>query len=272
MAARSMGAKEEAMSKALGFSLIAHGLIVALFTVKAFLMPEEALDYQSAIRVDIVGLPEKYDPNKVLPPEPTSKVEEKQKEQTKEEAPPPKKIEDVKEPVKNQPVPVAKPTKNADADAINLNKTKAKQADALKKLKAMSALEEIANEVGKGEKKKNQESSSKLIRGNVIASGSDLTGLSKLQHDSYIGVIDRHVKKFWAIPQWLANKNLKAQARIKIDDEGNIIEKTIAKSSGNSSYDDAVLETIEEASPFPKPPDKFARLVNIEGILLGFPE
>jgi colicin import membrane protein len=57
-----------------------------------------------------------------------------------------------------------------------------------------------------------------------------------------------------------------------IDSRGNILGRKIVKSSGNPSYDDEVLATIDRSAPFPAPPEKFVAIVSVEGILIGFPE
>lgn len=263
MAIKAIKHYEEPMSNAVILSIAAHLLVLSFFIVKAVFLPDESLDYESAIRVDIVGLPEKYDPDKKIAPLPPP--EPPKPEQAKEE-----KAKPAPEPVVEKEKPTLK--KEVEPDTVNLNQTKAKQAEALKKLKAMAALEKIEQEIGEGDDKKNKKQQSQPIRGNIISHGSQLSGINKLQHENYISTIDSHVKQYWRIPQWLAKKNLRAQARIKIDDNGNVIEKVLVKSSGNSSYDDAVLETISNATPFPKPPVKFVSLVGGEGILLGFPE
>lgn len=260
MAIKAVKLYDEPLNKAVITSVAAHLLVVAFFVVKAVFLPDESLDYESAIRVDIVGLPEKYDPNKKIEPAPPK--EEPKAEPVKEEK------------AKPQPAPKPKPVieKAPEPDTINLNRTKSKQAEALKKLKALEALEQIEKEVGDGESKKNKKQIYQQLKGNVISQGSQLSGLNKLQHENYISTIDTHVKQYWKIPQWLAKKSLRAQARIKIDESGNVIEKVLLRSSGNGSYDDAVMETISNASPFPKPPAKFVSLVGGEGILLGFPD
>ncbi len=141
----------------------------------------------------------------------------------------------------------------------------------------MAALEKIKEDVS--EEKKAKESAAgkandgaQKIKGNVLSPGTSLTGLTKLQHDTYASDLDRHIKDHWSLPEWLAKRDFKAQARVLIDSRGNILERKIVKSSGNPSYDEEVLATIDRSAPFPAPPEKFLAIVSVEGILIGFPE
>ncbi|MNL32071.1 hypothetical protein D3C87_1538990 [compost metagenome] len=225
----------------------------------------------------MVGLPDKVDP-KTLPapseakenpkPAPTPKAEpvvEKPAEKA-----PPNKVEAVK-----PELPKHQPKKD---DGLNLEKNKANQQSAIEKLKAMAALEKIKDEVAEEKKKTpppgtgKDNSGATKIKGNMVSPGTSLTGLTKLQHETYGADLDRHIKQHWALPEWLAKRDLKAQARVFIDTRGNILGRKIVKSSGNPSYDEEVLATIDRAAPFPAPPEKFQALVSVDGILIGFPE
>jgi colicin import membrane protein len=161
-------------------------------------------------------------------------------------------------------------------EAVNLEKNKSKQQSAIEKLKAMAALDKIKQDV-EAEKKKEiakgkADDGGPKVKGNVLSPGTALTGLSKLQHDNYAADLDQHIKQHWALPEWLAKRDLKAQARVQIDSRGNILGRKIVKSSGNPSYDEEVLATIDRSAPFPAPPEKFLAIVSVDGILIGFPE
>lgn len=255
--------QEESINKALGVSLVFHAVLFLVFAIKAIFFAPEKIDFSAAVRVDIVALPDKVDTT-VAPPAP--------------KAPEAKKTEEAKPEPK--PSPVAKVEKPApqvkkEPDTINLNKQqKSKEKAALDKLKAMAALDKIQEDVANEQKKESdaKKTTAAKIKGNVLSAGSALTGLSKLQHDSYIGDLDSHVKQHWALPEWLAKKDYKAQVRVRIDENGNIISRQITKSSGNPSYDAEVLATVDKSAPFPRPPEKFSAIVRIDGILIGFPE
>ncbi len=245
-------------------SLLFHILIVSFFSIKAIFFSGVPIDYQAAIKVDLVALPDKTDPNlakdieNIMPETKVEKLENKSETIQK--------IEITKNQVK-MPEKALK-SKVKEPDAINLDKTKSKQEAALAKLKAMSALEEIEKQVSEENTKK----MIKQIKGNQLSSGSELTGLSKIQHDSYISDVERHIRKNWQLPEWLANKNLKAQVRVLFDSQGQIIAKEITKSSGHPSFDEVVLLTIQNSNPVPTPPEKFVKIMSVEGILFGFPE
>ncbi|MGZ3798371.1 MAG: energy transducer TonB, partial [Pseudobdellovibrionaceae bacterium] len=188
-----------------------------------------------------------------------------------------------------EPIPVAKnpppevksekhpPAVKKDNEAINLNKEKKTQKEALEKLKALAAIEELKKEAEKESPKKmaglgESKSQHTTIKGNILSPGTALTGLNKLQHDSYLASLDQQIKQNWFLPQWLSKKPFRAQVRLKIDEKGHILSREITLSSGNSSYDELALETIDKSAPFAPPPEKFVSIVAVNGLLIGFPE
>lgn len=257
--------KDDDLAKGLKVSLGLHLALVAFFTVRTVFFEPEKIDYAAAVRVDIVGLPDKIQEQQ-LPP----KVEEAAK------------VEPKPEPAQKSPpqeVKVEKPLKvpKKDTEAINLNKEKNKQKEALEKLKALAAIEEMKKEVEKENKKMAglgapNNSAATKIKGNVLSPGTALTGLSKLQHDSYLSSLDQQIKQHWYLPEWLAKKPLRTQIRLKLDERGSILSREIVLSSGNSSYDELALETIDKSAPFAPPPEKFVSIVSVNGLLIGFPE
>ncbi len=255
------------IKKGLMVSLGVHIAILIFFTVKTLFFAPDSIDFQAAVRVDLVGLPDKV---QTLPTEEPTQDSAKPDPNTTPE--PNKSVEKPAEKKSEPAKPL--PTKK-EPEAVNINKQKSKEKAALDKLKAMAAMDKIKDELAK-EKKESASGKAKTgaakIKGNVISPGTSLTGLSKLQHDTYIGDLDTHIKKNWSLPEWLAKKDYKAQVRVKIDDRGNIISRQIVKSSGNSSYDSEVLSTVDRSAPFPAPPEKFSALVEVDGILIGFPE
>ncbi|MGZ3774165.1 MAG: TonB family protein [Pseudobdellovibrionaceae bacterium] len=266
---------DEQISRGIAVSIAIHAFLISFFALKAVFYNSEPIDFSQAVRVDIVGLPEKIDANKLLPPTPE---EAKPELPSKEKPQPPtaQKAEPVKvEPKKPEPKVIVKtPTKKVE-DGINLEKVKSKQQTAIDKLKSLAAIEKIKDEVVHEKKASaagKANNGGPKVKGNILSAGTALTGLSKLQHDSYASDLDHHIKQNWALPEWLAKRNLKAQARVFIDSRGNIIDRKIIKSSGNPSYDEEVLATIDRSSPFPSPPEKFVSIVSVDGILIGFPE
>ncbi len=123
----------------------------------------------------------------------------------------------------------------------------------------------------------NQEASLKQLRqmvfkGNKIIAGSSLTGIEKLEVEEYVDRVEAHVKSFWALPQWLAKKKLRAKALVKWDSRGMPTTIQIVESSGDDEFDEVVMSTLQKAIPFPPPPEKFILIVRQQGVLFGFPE
>lgn len=256
---------DENLLKGLKVSLGFHVVVFAIFTIKAAFFAPQQIDYSAAIRVDMVALPDKIAPDQLPPP----KVEESKPEAKPEPAPKPQ----------QKPVVVEKPVKapKKDTEAINLEKEKNKQKEALDKLKAMSAIEEMKREAEKEKDKKmagvgDTKAQPTKIKGNILSPGTALTGLNRLQHDSYLAGLDQQIKQHWYLPEWLAKKPFRAQVRLKIDEKGRVLSREIVLSSGNSSYDELALETIDKSAPFAPPPEKFVSIVAVNGLLIGFPE
>lgn len=272
--------KQEEFKKSLNLSFGIHALILSFFILKLVFFSEPKIDLSQAIRVDMVGLPDKIKPGE-LPP----KIENILKEQaTPAEA---EKKEDSKKP---EPAPKTEKTKElpakepkADPNTINLDKTKAKQKSALDKLKSISsvdkksALDKIRNQVReetyeKAKAESLQRQQQALIKGRVISAGTSLTGIDRLQSDSYLAQLDARIKANWSLPQWLMNRPYKTRVLVKFSKDGRIISQNIILSSGNPSYDEYCLQAIKEAEPFPPVPEKFTEKYSADGIVVGFPD
>lgn len=255
------------------FSFAAHALLAVFLILKTVFFDADVPDYQAAIRVDMVALPDK-NPVASSPPADDTK---------KEKAP------QLPKPIPNEPAK-ALPEKKSEINdtAIKLSEkkkqdeekqkkeTEKKRKEALDRIKKMSALESIKSSVESERIEKlvgQSESKQKTVyKGNILNAGTELTGINKIQHENYVALLDRQIKENWTLPQWLANKAFKAQALLKIDENGNIVYNQIYKSSGNASYDDVVKETIQKSGPFPKPPEKFSAILSERGVVIGFPE
>jgi len=240
--------------------------------IQVVFYPSEALDLSQAIRVDMIDLPDKLTSQPI--PEDTSKLPEKKvAEPTPEpEEKKPEPVPEVKpEPkvVKEEPKPKLPEKKEKPADdAININKVKSKQKDALNKLKAAAAIEKLKEE----ESKKAEARPKQVFKGRALSAGTAITGLDKLQSDSYLSQLDARIKSHWALPQWLIGKPLRARVHIKFDEAGTIIYKKISQSSGNQTYDEYCLLAIDKATPLPKVPEKFSTVYKVDGVVIGFPD
>jgi outer membrane biosynthesis protein TonB len=260
--------RADEFKKSLGFSLGLHVFVLLIFFIKFAFFSKPIIDVSQAISVSI-GDVIMQDTNKLPPKIQDSQQLEPAKEPVTEEAPQ-EKVQKINE--------IAKAPDKPKPDEINLNKTKAKQKDALSKLKKISALDKIKQEFKADSisKIKNQERKAAASNGprkqHIIAAGSALGGLDKLQANSYLQEVDRNIKENWSLPQWLINKPLKAQALVKFNIQGQILSSMIISSSGNASYDQYCLQAIAKSAPFPTVPDKLSEKFSVDGIVVGFPE
>lgn len=222
--------------KDLVLSIALHMLVVAFFTVKAVFFPTDPIIVQSAIKVDLVGMPEK----KVGSPKAKAK-----------------RVEAPKVNVETNK-PKAKVTKKPKVDTNAQN-------SAIARLKALEKLK-------KQQKAVEKEGTSNQVKGNIISPGTKLEGLDKLHHADYLNDVKSHAQQYWELPEWLAKQDLKARVRVYLDDRGYVIKKNLSVSSGNQMFDSKALEAVEKASPFPEPPTKFRAILSVQGMVLGFPE
>jgi colicin import membrane protein len=238
-------------SRNLMISGFGHIAVVLIIFFRAVTMPNEHLELRNAIRVDMVGLPQKMEalPEKVAEkPAPAPAVKEM-----------PKKVQ--VEPVKPKAPEV--PVKKKEVDHAKNEKR------AMEKLKAMEALEKISQEVGR---EKTAKPKATVVAGNKLAAGNSLTGLEKIEYDQYFDELEKKIHGAWSIPQWLADIDLKAQVLVLIDDKGDVLRKTFKKSSGNEIFDAKVLEAIDASSPLPPPPARLRGLLSTSGIVFNFPQ
>ena len=243
-------------------SFAVHAIIVSIFVLQVVFLSQSPIDISQAIRVDMVGLPDKLKPNEM-----PAKVEQILKEKAVLEE---KFIEPTKPAEEKKLLP--KKEIKTDSDSINLKKTKQKQKLAVEKLKAQSAIEKMRQETLDEERLKKKTAAAVPIKGRVISAGSALSGLDRLQNDNYLLTLDAHIKQYWVLPQWLRNKPYKARVLVKFDGGGRILSSQIVQSSGQSAYDEYCLQAIEQASPFPKFSEKFSEKYSKDGVVFGFPE
>lgn len=250
--------------KGLLISAGAHVVIVILLTIQVVFFKPEMIDISQAVRVDMVDLPDKLS-DKQLP----EKVQDILKQKEPVPVQPEPEAEEPKE-EKKVPPPKELPTKTEkeiDTTAVNIKKVQQKQKSAFDKLKKLSAIEKIKEELKNADDKK-----SAPIKGRVLSAGTKIAGLDKLQSDEYLTQLDAQIKAHWAIPQWMIGKPFKATVWIKLDPAGNVIFKQISKSSGNPTYDEYCLAAVEKASPFPRVPDKFTEVYKSDGVSFAFPD
>ena len=156
------------MKAGLIFSIIGHIFIIAILGYRFNFRKTPKIDLSSAVRVDMVALPDKKNDFK-LP--------------TKNQDPPALKPapETVKD-IKKESLPVKDKKAEQNEKEISLKKAKQKQQDAFKKLQKMSALEKIKEDLAKEKAK----SSSPPIKGEVISAGTRPSGIAKMEYDIFV--------------------------------------------------------------------------------------
>jgi colicin import membrane protein len=195
--------------------------------------------------VDLIDLPDKQD---LSVPEP---------EVAAADSKPPTTSPPVKEPEPEKAV-VLKPNKKPEPEKPK-KPEKNKELDAFKKLEQLNAIEKL--KTGKS-----------TFKGNVISPGTQLTGVVRLQAESYYADVDRHIRAQWFLPQYLRNKGLSAVVIVKFRFNGQVASIEIKERSGNSTFDDLVLATINRATPVPMPPENLKLKVLHDGFKLRFSE
>lgn len=239
--------------RALMISLSVHCALAALLFLRAVFVPDAPIEIQNAIRVDVVGLPQKVqNPEEPLPP-------------AKEEAAPlaTEKTEPVKPQVEVKPEAPKVPSPNAKKTELAKSQKKA-----LEELKRRAALDSIKDQLTKGKSPE----AGKQVAGNKVSAGNSLTGLDRLDYDRYFDEIRQKMRTNFSIPQWLADAGYKTQIQVLVDDRGYIIKKIIVKSSGNDVFDAKAIEAVEASVPLPAPPQRLHGVLSTSGIIFNFPE
>lgn len=252
------------LRKGLIISAAAHACVVFLLTIQIFFFEPTIIDVSQAVRVDMVDLPDKLS-DQQLPEKIQEILRQKETPPINPEPEEEDKKTDIPEPKKELPVKNVKALE--DQTAVNIKKVQQKQKNALQKLKKLSAIEKIKEDL-----KNSNEKKSLPIKGRVLSAGSKIAGLDKLQSDEYLTLLDSQIKTHWSIPQWMIGKPFKATVWVKLDPNGKVIMKQISKSSGNPTYDEYCLSAVEKASPFPPVPDKFTEVYKADGVSFAFPD
>lgn len=245
----------DSLSRNIAISVGGHIAAALVIFFQAVLMPGEPLDLRNAIRVDVVGLPEKMKPeDKILHPPPKEEAKpEPKKLPPKEAAPEPK--------MKAPEMPSTTKAKKVD--------TAKAQKEALNKLKAQSALDDIKKALAQDKEKQEKTT---LVKGNKPIEGTDLEGLPQIEFNRYLKDIEGIIRGRWSIPEWMADAKLRAAVLVMIDERGFVVKKVFRRSSGNVVFDNSVIAAIEASSPLPPPPKRLQGLLGSNGIIFNFPE
>ncbi|MFH2011178.1 MAG: energy transducer TonB [Pseudomonadota bacterium] len=131
-------------------------------------------------------------------------------------------------------------------DAINRIKSENKESD--------DKIEEAINRIKK-ESSEQGNSTAKTYaphgEGGVIVSG-----IADLRYKIYYTIIWGRIKEGWILPESLIKnkKDLEAIVSFKILRNGEIMDISFEKSSGNSYFDKSALRAVEKANPLPSLP------------------
>jgi outer membrane biosynthesis protein TonB len=100
---------------------------------------------------------------------------------------------------------------------------------------------------------------------------ADMPSGSATAGESYYALLASRIHPFYTLPSLLKDLSLKAQVKVRLDQAGEVLETVLVSFSGNPSFDDAVLTTIKDASPWLCPPPAHLRdAVQKQGVILEF--
>jgi TonB family protein len=222
-----------------GISIALHIAAVVVFVVVANRAPPQMDLDQAIIKTKLVKLGKKRD-EKLLP-----RIDAKK-------APP--------------PPPKAAAIANAPADKKSPKVTDRDSAmkEALSKVKSPEpdpdSLTDLINKRLGTPSDEGHEQGSKF--------GDAITGRLKAQ---YSDLLAAKIQNGYEVPSTLSDQeriSLRAVLLVQIGSEGELITAKVVKSSGNATYDNAVLRSAKQSAPFQPPPltlrDFFAKGVQIE--------
>ena len=102
----------------------------------------------------------------------------------------------------------------------------------------------------------------------------DVNGDSATQEgERYWGLLNAQVHKYYDVSQTIPESeriHLKAVVLIRIGSSGALLSETLARSSKNNLFDQAVVLAIKKAAPFSPPPDNLRAALESSGVALEF--
>ena len=202
-----------------GFHVGLFVLLISSSSLWSVFQKDKKVFTSSAIRVDMVGLPE-------LPSKKTKKNK-----------------------ALILPKKTKKQSKNPDKKSKALTK---KEVTKSQDKQNSSSQTESKNNLSSDLKKK-------INKGNKLTEGADngkkdLSVQEISEINKYATLIDLQIRSQWNLPKYLTDRDLTAKIEIKINARGDITSKQLLKSSGNDLFDSRVLKAMENAAPYPPPP------------------
>ena len=254
--------------KGLFISFGIHILVIIFMTLQVIFFAPKMIDISQAVRVDMVNLSDKDMKNEL--PEKEQEILKEKTRPAEKPKPEPKPEDQIVKHDKQKELPQKKVIE-PDHAAVNLDKAKLKQKNAVDKLKKLSALEKIKQDVKSSDESKENKKTIP-IKARILSAGTKIAGLDKLQSDEYLSLLDAQIKANWSMPEWMIGKPFKASVWVKLDPTGQVIFKKISRPSGNPTFDEYCLAAIEKASPFPRVPEKFGEVYKTDGVSFAFPD
>ncbi len=237
--------KQKSFSFFLLFSICVHAVVVIFFmglnNFSLFFKKENITPI--SIRVDVVGLPD-------LPAK--GKTVKIQKEK-----------------------PVLLPDKRTKPKKPpSQKKLKEKKKDqSLEDSKQKKELKKVEQTKIQNEKKEDIDSEKTVNKGNQLTKGAEkgeevLSSQEMAEINMYLTIVIEQIRANWNLPRYLKDMNLIAEVDIKINDRGEMVYKQIVLSSGNDVFDNWMLKAMENAAPYPPPPDSVQHLIR-DGIVVS---
>jgi len=250
-------------------SLIIHILVLIFFASGLWFAESHKIEFES-VQAKLVKLGEERD-KRLLPritqPKPAPKSEKK----------------DPKPEPKKEEKPVEKPTPKPEGKANSLKpKEETKPAEKIKKneppkeekKKASSLDELLSGDVMEKIKRDARAEESKEGAKDGVEDGDVTDPALALKANMYIRQISKLIKQNWNIPSIISadeRKNLMTKVYFKITYGGEVYDIKIRTSSGNSVYDNSVIEAVTKTAKLPLPDDKnLKKLVLKEGFECPF--
>jgi colicin import membrane protein len=248
---------------ALVISAFGHIAFALILAIRAYVFPSEPLRLESAIRVDIVGLPDKAI-NLPKPADSPAKEASAPPPPTSKDLPP---IETTR-PAPPQPPPVVLKPQQPDLKKTDPKKQSREQDAALRRLQALSKLESQAKADAAIKALRATNEAQAAVRGNQVSKGNSLSGLTRLDHSRYLDDLEARIKGNWRPPKFLSSSKLRVRVVLLIDKAGSILKRSIVQSSGNSVFDESALQAIAASEPLPMPPDTLHGILENQGVEL----
>lgn len=274
--------------KSLSFALFIHLLLLAALTWGIHWKTETqtlsaSAELWSAVPAEAAPAanePEPPEPEPVKPPEPVKKVEPKPEPKPDPKPAPPKvnaaaereaadialKKEKEKKKLEEKKEADLEKKKKLEKEKLEKEKEKAKEIEkkkkeeALKKAEALAKAKEDAKKAAAEEKRAAalRNENLKRMQGMAGASGDENAKGSALKSSgpsaSYAGRIRARIKPNITFTEDVMG-NPRAEVEVRTSPDGTILSRKLLTSSGNKSWDDAVLKAIDKTATLPRDED-----------------